>query len=301
MISSESISRREIDRAAIGNPILLSTPVSIGIQEGLKRSPEELANELDTARMIQLSLLPKEFPKIPGFGLAGVCKSARHIGGDFYDALTLAGDRVLLVIADVMGKGVPAALFAASLCMLIRSMAGKSCRPAEFLARLNRQLFRELSNVDMFITAQLALVDEQAGLVSIANAGHCPLLIANSEGETKAVAPEGLPLGVLSNGVYAEQTVSLQECTCALLYTDGVTEARNSHGEVFGSERLEGWLTRNAQAKRAAWQLKQDFLRQFRRFQSGARSRDDFTLLVLAAENRCPNLPIQERDLHFAA
>src|SRR5213078_2814923 len=128
------------------------------------------ARELDIARNIQQSLLPKTFPSLPGFGLAGFCLSARQVGGDFFDVLPLSSHSALLVVADVMGKGVPAALFAATLRTLIRAMAEWTHRPGELLARVNRLMYDELSGVDMFITAQLALADTRQGRLIVASA-----------------------------------------------------------------------------------------------------------------------------------
>src|SRR2546423_5307124 len=210
------------------------------------------ARELEIARNIQESLLPRYFPPIPGFGLAGFCLSARHVGGDFYDVFEVARGRVLLVVADVMGKGIPAALFAATLHTLTRTMSEWTHEPAELLGRINRQMFEELSAVDMFITAQLVLLDTEKHSLTVASAGHCPLLIATKSGSTIACAPDGVPLGILPQAIFREQTIDLEDCSCALLYTDGLTEARNTHGEFFGEPRLENWLRESAGQRRTA-------------------------------------------------
>jgi len=171
-----------------------------------------LAHELEIARKIQHSLLPKAFPALPGFGLSGFCLSARQVGGDFYDVLPVSSDAVLLVVADVMGKGVPAALFAATLRTLVRTMAEWTHRPSELMARMNRLLFDELSGVDMFITAQLVLADTRHRRLSVASAGHCPLLLTGAGGLAKAISPEGMPLGILPNAQFAEEVVPRRVC-----------------------------------------------------------------------------------------
>src|ERR1051325_7250057 len=186
------------------------------------------AHELEIARNIQQSLLPKTFPELPGFGLAGFCLSARQVGGDFYDVLSLSDEQALLIVADVMGKGVPAALFAATLHTLVHTTAEWTHTPSELLARMNRLLFDELSGVDMFITAQLVLVDFHRKRLVVANAGHCPLFVVSPTGALHSVSPDGLPLGILPEVTYAQQVLPLNDCSCALLYTDGLTEARNS-------------------------------------------------------------------------
>jgi serine phosphatase RsbU (regulator of sigma subunit)/anti-sigma regulatory factor (Ser/Thr protein kinase) len=244
-----------------------------------------MAHELEIARNIQDSLLPKTFPVMPGFGLSGFCRSARQVGGDFYDVVPLSDHSVLLIVADVMGKGVPASLFAATLRTLVRSMAEWTQQPAELLLRMNRLLFHELSGVDMFITAQLAVADFQKQMLSVGSAGHCPLFVVHGDGSTKKVAPEGMPLGILAAAEYAEEHVSLQNVECALLYTDGLTDARNPHGEFFGQDRLESWWRQNAGHHRSAAEIAENFLADLRRFQSNVPPSDDQTLLVLSRES----------------
>ncbi|HTL56995.1 MAG TPA: PP2C family protein-serine/threonine phosphatase [Candidatus Limnocylindrales bacterium] len=269
----------------------LEATVSVTLPSATVGVDSDLANELAVARAIQLSLLPKAFPKLPGFGLAGFCQSARQVGGDFYDALPLSDTRALLVIADVMGKGVPAALFAASLRVLVRSFLERKLPPHELLRRINRQMYEELSSVDMFITAQFVEIDTARRLLRVANAGHCPLLLCNGLGPTREIAPHGLPLGINMRAEFVEQTVALEPGDCALLYTDGLTEACNAFGLPFGQERLSTWLGQNAGGSRSASQLREDFLTAFKTFQGDTPPRDDLTLL-LAAEEPTPDSPV---------
>jgi len=244
-----------------------------------------LARELEIARNIQQSLLPKTFPHLPGFGLSGFCLSARQVGGDFYDVLPLSEQCALLVVADVMGKGVPAALFAATLRTLVRTTVDWTRRPSELLGRINQQMFDELSGVDMFITAQLALVDLAHQRIVVANAGHCPLLMTNLEGETVAVSPEGMPLGIVPQIKFVDQVLTLDSIHSVLLYTDGLTEARNPEGEWFGRERLLKWLGKPANRAQSAKSLSEEFLKELDAFQCCAPTKDDQTFLILAAES----------------
>ena len=137
-----------------------------------------VARDLQIAKNIQRSLLLKTLPQLPGFGLAGYCESARQVGGDFYDVIKLSDNSLLLIIADVMGKGIPAAMFAAILRSLLRALPELTSQPSALLSRVNRLLFDELSDVDMFITAQLVYVDVRERRLITASAGHCPLLLA---------------------------------------------------------------------------------------------------------------------------
>ncbi|HWI58715.1 MAG TPA: PP2C family protein-serine/threonine phosphatase [Bacillota bacterium] len=256
-------------------PVSLNRPL---LESGL------LAQELDVARQIQQARLPKTFPKLPGFGLSGFCLSARQVGGDLYDVFALSQETVLLLVADVMGKGVPAALFASTLRALAHTLVEWTGRPAELLTRMNRLMFAELSAVDMFVTVQMVLVDLRQRQLTIANAGHCPLLLATPQQSTQAIVPEGLPLGIVSDTCFSEETLPLAPASCLLLYTDGLTEARNPQGDLFGQERLEAWLSHHAKQGLTAGQLKERFLSDLKRFQSDLSPRDDQTFLLLTEE-----------------
>jgi sigma-B regulation protein RsbU (phosphoserine phosphatase) len=138
--------------------------------------------------------------------------------------------------------------------------------------------------VDMFITAQLVLADFRRRRLIVASAGHCPLFVATPTAELRIISPEGLPLGIVPDVSYDQQTLSLDECACALLYTDGLTEARNSHGDLFGQERLSTWLRQSVSQRRTAAELSDKFLAEIKSFQSQAGLSDDQTFLILADE-----------------
>jgi len=254
------------------------------VAEDVEVSEEARAwvNELETARKIQESLLPKSFPVVPGFGLAGYCRTARHVGGDFYDVIALPGNSALLVMADVMGKGVPAALFAAMLRTLIRTTADLTTQPRDLLGRVNRQIYEELSAVDMFITVQVALIEVDRQRLTVASAGHCPLLVAGADGQTASISPEGLPLGILPEVDFEETVISLGDIAFAMLHTDGLTEARNGDGEIFGETRLLNCLGRISTLDQSPEGFSTSMIEEIQSFQSTASVRDDQALLVLA-------------------
>lgn len=242
-----------------------------------------VSRELEIAKTIQRSLLPKTIPRLSGYGLAGFCESAHQVGGDFYDVIKISDDALLLIIADVMGKGIPAAMFAAILRSLLRAVPEWMNQPAALLSRVNRLLFEELSGVDMFITAQLVYVDSKARRITTASAGHCPVLLAaDLDGNVKALSPEGLPLGILPDTTFSNHTETLPRNCRVLLYTDGLTEARNSTGEFFGQERLVKWLKKNAHNKQSAEELKEDLAGELVAFQSSSALNDDQTFLIMA-------------------
>lgn len=242
-----------------------------------------VARDLEIARNIQRSLLLKQLPQLPGLQLAGYCESARQVGGDFYDVIRLSETSLLLVIADVMGNGIPAAMFAAILRSLVRALPDLARSPAQLLTRVNVLLFEELSEVDMFITAQLVFVDSIASRVVVASAGHCPVIVADPGGqEVISISPEGMPLGVLADAFFCDEVASLGSHSRVLLYTDGLTEARNLAGDQFGQDRLTHWFQSAANGSGSAAQLKEDLIEELRTFQSNLALSDDQTFLILS-------------------
>jgi serine phosphatase RsbU (regulator of sigma subunit) len=242
-----------------------------------------VSRELEIAKQIQRSLLPKTIPSLPGMNMAGFCQSAHQVGGDFYDVLKVRDDAVLLVIADVMGKGVPAAMFAAVLRSLLRAAPEWMDQPATLLARANRLMFEELSAVDMFITAQLVFVDAKNRRITAASAGHCPgLLTVDERGSILSIAPDGLPLGIEPDTTFSSHTETLRGRAKLLLYTDGLTEARNPHGEFFGQDRLMKWLRKEGARRSSAQEFADDLADYLVKFQSSAAQTDDQTFLILA-------------------
>jgi serine phosphatase RsbU (regulator of sigma subunit)/anti-sigma regulatory factor (Ser/Thr protein kinase) len=239
-----------------------------------------IAHELEIANNIQRSLLAGSLPQIHGVTLSGLCRNAREVGGDFYDVLRVGDNGLLLIIADVMGKGIPAALFAASLRTLLRASPELTRQPGALLGRVNRLLFAELSGVEMFITAQLAFVDAGSRQMVVASAGHCPLLLADKSG-VRAFAPEGMPLGVMAETTFGEATVQLQPGCAALLYTDGLTEARNATGEQFGEQRLKDWLGRAAMAGRSPSWMKDELARELEQHRANTALSDDQAFLIM--------------------
>src|SRR5437868_7397318 len=147
-------------------------------------------------------------PTLRGFGVAGSCRGATEASGDFFEVLGLSDSLVLLAIADVMGKGLPAALFAGSLRTLLRAIANPWTPPARLLAELNDLMFDDLSNADIFITLQLVTADLRRRTLTVANAGHCPLLLCDGMGRGSAVAPDGMPLGVQADAGFVDEAVS---------------------------------------------------------------------------------------------
>lgn len=240
-----------------------------------------MTRELEIAANIQRSLLPVQLPQPPGMALAGLCESANRVGGDFYDVIEVAPRGLLLVIADVMGKGVPAAMFAAILRSQIRGRTDLAPTPGAFLAHLNRAMHPDLDRVDMFVTAQLVFVDLAARRLRTASAGHCPLLVARPGERLQEVPAGGPPLGIDPAAAYPETEGTLPEGTRVLMFTDGLIEARNPRGEFFGLGPTQAWLQSGWPREASATSAAADLHRQIRTFQGTEAPSDDLTFLLL--------------------
>jgi serine phosphatase RsbU (regulator of sigma subunit)/anti-sigma regulatory factor (Ser/Thr protein kinase) len=237
--------------------------------------------ELEIAAEIQRSLLPAQLPPCPPFALAAVCQNALQVGGDFYDAIPAGDGAVLLVIADVMGKGMPAALFAAVLRTTIRSLRHLFAQPGELLGVANKILFPDLSRVDMFITVQLVYLDAQRGGMISASAGHCPLLFCGTGAEKTAPVKSGFPLGIEPDTAYAPTVNALPPGAAALLYTDGLSETRNPGGELLGENKLQQFFAESAVAARDAEGAKKLLLGRLAEFRGSALLTDDQTFVLI--------------------
>ena len=248
-----------------------------------------VARELEIAQNIQHLLLPRTLPQLPGFSLAGGWQSAREVGGDFYDAIAIDGQRLLLMIADVMGKGVPAALFATTMRGLLRGLASRSSDPSQLLSGLNRLLYKELSSVSMFITAQVVLVDLKTRKLTAASAGHCPLLFVPPGRHSVTALPiQGLPLGVLPDTEYPHSSARMGSPAALFLYTDGLTDTRNLAGKAYGQRRLSSWLKSQAIPGRNATELRDRLATELNRYRGDAMMDDDQAFLLLAEEASGP-------------
>lgn len=238
--------------------------------------------ELEIAAEIQRSLLPARLPVCAPLELAAACQSALQVGGDFYDVIPAGDGAALVIIADVMGKGVPAALFAAVLRSVVRSLPQLYPQPGELLAAANRILFEDLSRVNMFVTAKVVFINAREGKIIAASAGHCPLLLA---GAPRAAADgtqnSGLPLGIEEKVFYPQATHTLPPGSAALLFTDGLSEARNPSGEQLGEERLRDFLGTAIAQTTTALAARDELLRQLAEFRGASALADDQTFVLI--------------------
>ncbi len=235
--------------------------------------------DLEIAATIQRSLLPEKLPSAPGIDLAGFYRSARVIGGDYYDVIPVEGGALLLV-ADVMGKGLPAALFAMMFRSLVRARTDLASRPGEFLAWLNTNLFRELDRAGMFITAQLAFCDVGRKEIRVAGAGHPPLLLAGDQGDVRETASGGPPIGILEASAFPEDVVVWKNSRL-LMFTDGLIEARDPVGGLLGLEAAKGELAAAARGGLSGGETRDALSSLLVRFEKGTAPADDTAFIVM--------------------
>lgn len=204
-----------------------------------------IRQELETARRIQESTLPGEPPRITGLDLAARYVSASEVAGDFYDFLPDEGRRLGMLVADVSGHGVPAALVASMLKVAVASQSAHAASPGRVLSEINQIFHGKLKN--QFITALCAHVDLDGGRLTWASAGHPPPLLWRArEGRVEELVQAGMVIGRLRRAAYTEASAALEPGDRLLLFTDGIPEAVSPTGEQFGDERLQGFLKENA-------------------------------------------------------
>ncbi len=197
-----------------------------------------LQNELDVANNIQQSVLPASFPEHSAYQIYGSMQPARNVGGDFFDVQILQDGKVGLAIADVSDKGMPAALFMMSSRMLLKGAGQRFENPGEALEEVNNLLDAE-NEAAMFVTLFYAIYDTNTSEFHYANGGHNEPIVVHPDGSTTVIPPTGgTALGIIPEISYEENSVKLEPGDTVILYTDGITEAFNSEGELFGLEQL---------------------------------------------------------------
>ena len=203
------------------------------------RERERVEQELQVARSIQQASLPKQVPDVEGWQITPYYKPAREVGGDFYDFLELKDGQLGLVVGDATGKGVPAALVMASARSMLRAVAQASdYSPGDVLGRANDSLVIDIPP-NMFVTCFYAILDPDSGHLRYANAGHeLPYLHRNGGDAAEELRVRGMPLGLMPEMGYEEKQTILEAGDSALFYTDGLVEAHDPKGEMFGLPRL---------------------------------------------------------------
>lgn len=244
-----------------------------------------VGQELAIGRRIQRSLLPRFFPELEGWTFAADYEPAREVGGDLFDVFRLRGqpDQIGLLIADVTGKGIPAALLMADVRALLHAAADNADGPADALRRVNGILVRERATA-LFVTAALLVVDSRTGALRYASAGHEAPLVARFRGGVDALDVPGPILGAFGDADFEERTAELEPGDALILYTDGLTEARDERRRFYGEDRLLASI--RSVCGRAAEEIKRAIVEDIRSFRGDAEAFDDLTLLVVERRPR---------------
>jgi len=249
----------------------------------LRRSSHDaLVNqkELHEARSIQKGLMPVDLPRVAGLRIGAVCQPARLLGGDYFDVIKLDENRVAVCIADVCGKGLPAAMMMSNLQAAVRTHASDRMRPGELCSRVNRLMCANTPS-NTFVSFFYGIVDKRTKRLHYCNAGHNPPVLLRHNCSAERLEGGGGVLGVFSGWSFAEHEIQLTSGDRLLMYTDGITESRNLRGEEFGEQRLIDrvialpWCDPRAVTESVVASVK-DF--------NNGNFEDDLTVLVVAVE-----------------
>ena len=249
------------------------------MEEEVKR--QRMEEELVIGRRIQLSLLPHGCPQVPGYAFAAGYRAAHEVGGDLYDFIVQPDNRarIHLIIGDVTGKGVPAALFMAVSRTLLRTYALEGYAPGEALRRVN-DFIRQDAASPLLLSAFYAVLDAGSGRLTYANAGHnAPILLRAATGELDLLQSRGLLLGAFPTFVPDEQTCTLNPGDFVVFFTDGITEARSAGGGFLDDEGLEAIV--RSRPWSSAEELVAAIVTAVQVFAAGVAQADDFTVVVL--------------------
>lgn len=238
----------------------------------------DLEREQIAAREIQRYLQGHELPQPPGCEIAGLCRPNREVGGDYFDAIELDPERLLVVIADVSGKGVAAALLMANLQAILRTLALAGQSPQQIAFSIHAHLLRH-SEPGRYATAFVGVLHLSSRKLIYVNAGHEPPLIATSGVEMRPLHTGGPPLGLVPGSTFEQGEVSLPANSVLLLCTDGITERTNKKGELYGTERLVRRL--NKAATGSASEIAEQLLEDSDEFAEYSPASDDITLMAL--------------------
>ncbi len=241
---------------------------------------QRLVKDMEFARTVQESFLPQKAPEVRNYRFIAHYTPALEVGGDFYDFIHLDKNRTGIVIGDVSGKGVPAALYMAKLGSDMRTLAFTEASPAAALMKLN-DLLAERSRRGMFATLLYVELDTASGKLTLCNAGHLPPIVRKADGSlVRLAAASGAPLGMLPGMKFTQESALIGPGDTVVLSTDGIIEAMNSREELYGYERFEALLRKKA-ADPAA--LKDAIIADVNRFTGLSPQHDDMTLVCFGA------------------
>lgn len=261
---------------------VLATQAAISIAKVLLHEEliekKRLEEQLRIARDVQLSLLPTSAPQLKGLDIAGLNIPSEDIGGDYFDFISIVEGHLGIVIADVVGKGIPASLIMASFRAFLRAEIRNNYAIRTIFAKVNNLLQESLKEYQ-FVSAFYGVLDLERRRFTYSNAGHHPAILLRADGQSRYLKSGGLVLGIFEGTTYNERFIDLAPGDLLVLYTDGLVEAESEAREMFGRERLEQFA--RAQAHLSAHDLCQAIYAEMRRFTGEGTLRDDTTIVVM--------------------
>lgn len=246
---------------------------------------QRLKQELSIARVVQQTFLPSKIHHLPGIDIAGICIPAQETGGDYYDMISLGEQRTAIAIGDVSGKGIRAAFYMTFTKGVLHSLSALILSPVELLNQLNR-LFKENATRGTFISMIYGILEADKRQFTFARAGHNPMLVVRSNGETEWLKPDGVGIGITNGDNFIkctqEATLKLKEGDVVILYTDGITEMLDSGSHFYGEDRLERLVrgVRTASSEKILEIIVDDV----NEFKGMAKQHDDMTLVIIKAD-----------------
>jgi len=251
-------------------------------EESLRSAQERLQKELDVAAHIQDTLTPKTLPVLDGFEFAAKNIPARYLSGDFYDFISIDENTYEIVLGDIAGKGIPAALLTLSLHTLIRYQSSPFpfvISAPEILDQINIQRYEDFSNIGVFVTLFLAQINKETGAFSYASAGHGEAFLYRARNEIQHLAATGLPIGILADERYEGKTFILRPDDVVVIFTDGITETTGANQEQFGVERLNATVIKSASL--SADDILYNIIADVLEFDQGHAQEDDISIVVM--------------------
>jgi PAS domain S-box-containing protein len=246
---------------------------------------QRLEQDMIMAAEVQRQLLPSQDPRLPGFGISSAAIPARLISGDFWDYSSVSPEGCDIIIVDVSGKGIAAAVMTTAARTIFRLSHNAGIRPSRMLEMMNGTLFVDLERTEMFLTAQMLSLDSESGRIDYASAGHTEALhLLSSTGTCVRLPSTAPPIGIMDKIDVGQIEVATKPGDFFVIYSDGITEAVDAGGELFGMDRLVGLL--ESQLFESAADLSQRILAEVRRFSGDGPLADDLTLVVIEAQAR---------------
>jgi serine phosphatase RsbU (regulator of sigma subunit) len=244
---------------------------------------ERLSSELEIAHEVQTKLLPDRIPVVAGYSFAAICEPAKEVGGDYYDFTLIDEDKIGLVIGDVTGKGLPAAIYMTLIKGIFQSYSENNSSAAEVLIKINKLVYQIMQN-GLFVTMLYGILDVTNNKFTFARAGHeLPLIYKFSDRSARSIKTVGMALGFEKGDVFTtsieEKTIKIEKGDTIILYTDGVTEANNRLTEEYGLVRIQGFLKENGNL--SSNKLMELFYEDVKNFCLGTEQFDDMTVVIV--------------------